>query len=1626
MKRLLNRGKTAVAMLLLVMLVAPMATPLASADSKTSARSSPDFGVTSFTLDGAGSVQDGANIYVENATHTARIVVSNTGSASGSVVVSLYHQGSSSSTKTLVSSFGPVTIAPGTSHTPIGISWTASPGNGQKLFAETFSLADPNSGNNENVISFDVRTAPRYLVGTVLGDTVPTPAAGQTEAVIPSGSTTISATVLNEGVEQITANLELHFEDTNSADTETLYSGEIFIQPGSLLNNPISGVASYTLNTGSFSFSGVWTLTASVIFNGSDGWTDTQQISVSNVRFSEYAATLSTPADRTTEPGLTTTLNFWLTNTGSQDDFFNIGITSTQGWADLTLNGGQTASFSPGVTISIQIDVTVPPTAARTDIDTVVVTLTSVNDPNTPSYSLSATTLVMAGETYVAALTMPNTAQIVVPGDEVGFNATITNDGNAQGTFQLIAGFSTASSRWDVRLGMTTTTILAEDESQTFSVNVTVPPVQMPLDQADHNREGDTLSVWVQAIPTNGGVPVTASTPLTVAPVIVVDPGLAAESINLEVQDVIDAKNGNGLELFRPMDIEVRHNLNNPLVTTVDGLIETGNMTFNPANSGGFAETDRWNASVSNESLVSMSLGTTKIGALGVQGPDGDYPLAGTITIPVVASIPNPPLIPNLVTPSVERNITITVPSIKGADIVGQGPFDVPLGEMTSIPLLLENTGNDLTSYRLSVLDDLPDGWVTSVNTTTATSDTIIDLDAEVANYPSPGNQHLRDFELKVTTDPLAEAYSIQDVNIKIEDSTSGLLIDIIPVSIRVGPYVNASLSPTNQTVNINTTLAETPLTRVYITNTGNTPTIYSLWLDDSQSGDVNFNLESPNQILVAPGYTDSVKIRLTATNDADSDGYYVSTLWVATDTGVNLSANIVANVSEQRDLRIDAPFEIGVLPGQDQVVNFTVTNSGNLEETFDVEVAVDGGWVVVPASQTMTLPIDDETQGSVTVTIPELGDGISLNDGSVHNLTIRLVDPATDLTAGMATVRMLISPMFILDIVDWQEEMLYHRYWNRTFTATVMNMGNRDVTVDLAYEVNKPGGVIESNEWSVEPNAPTSLFMPMGQNVTFSFVVKGTDISPDLGLFALLSVHLTPQDASVDGEGFLNSTLKMSRFFAPSDIDLKPDETDGPMEVNIVYSHIPIGASNAVAYELELCSAERLFNFNQAGLDESLYPWSFTLVVDATTSVPLSLDPAGCGAGSAGAESRIQLPIRDAWDTSNPLKIIVDAPNRPNIITEDGWDMTFRLFHPTENNGYTVFNESTFTFQLDVFADPSVTEVWISSGTMEEGTDATISARIRNDGTAQALFFMASLECSGSTINTQVDPIIQLGPNEEVVVSWDITSETIDWWRQSVDGTCVVQLDTEMLSKNVEGNDRYVYKDEVYSWSPGQSSSFVALIIFALVSLILARLNGQNEKFRLFSIYSGVLAFGFAFHLFNVIYWGPAVLTLAALWIWRMTWMSTDEFRLIHEDYQRARKGVSTLYADHFQALADSRRQLRIILALPVFGLLGVVLGIPPQIDTSQENLMTIAAYVVILSIGVWILVRRADSIYGTLYGRLTDIEVKAIRIERDLSDPARLLNDLANDGINLDAIFEDLPTGGELGMEEEVREDV
>jgi hypothetical protein len=72
------------------------------------------------------------------------------------------------------------------------------------------------------------------------------------------------------------------------------------------------------------------------------------------------------------------------------------------------------------------------------------------------------------------------------------------------------------------------------------------------------------------------------------------------------------------------------------------------------------------------------------------------------------------------------------------------------------------------------------------------------------------------------------------------------------------------------------------------------------------------------------------------------------------------------------------------------------------------------------------------------------------------------------------------------------------------------------------------------------------------------------------------------------------------------------------------------------------------------------------------------------------------------------------------------------------------------------------------------------------------------------------------------------------------------------------------------------------------------------------------------------------------------------------------------------------------------------------------ETNLISLVSYILISTFVVWFVLRRANKLYGSLYGKLTDIEVKATRIERDLGDPARLLNDLAMDGLDLSAILD------------------
>lgn len=1599
--------------LLVVIFMLSSMTPalMATTTEAASARSSPDFSVTSMLLDGAGSVANGSNFIVEADTQVVLIRVTNQGSAAGMANLDLVHKGSPIAAETVVNSISLGSIASGTTTNVIQMSWNATLGDGQVLFARVNSVSDANSANNERRLDLDVKN---YHAANDLSNNFPVPTGGQTVARLGYGTQYVNVSVVNEGVLPLSAVMSVVLtEVANPTNTMTLYSNTQILQAGSMLNPAVAHDLSVSFN--SAGMNGVWTMTSDVTYNGTV-YSSTETLNTTNVEFSDYISILSTPSDRTAQPGTTTTLTYVLRNIGVSSDSFSVSISSSLGWANTSCCGSNTQLLSPDAITTIQVPVTVPVTANRTEVDTVTLTLVSGG----ASFTLSGSARVMAGEFYRAEVTMPTGVTLVTPGQEVEVLVNIRNLGNVPSAFSLTSGLSVSASNWTYELSTETTSTVNENETVDVYMTVTVPPIQMPVDPTEHNRAGDVLQVWVSAQSMDGGIPNSASHQLEVRPVIVVDPGLETDVIDLTPEQVIQAGAGVGLDQILDLNVEIRHNLVTDLSETIDANLSVGDFQFTALNAGGFNEVDRWDASVSPGTITGLTLGEVELAALGIQGPADNYPLAGTLKIPITA---NPTLgtahtNSGVISSAVTRNLTINIPTVLGAEIDEDGPLNASVGITNSYDIPFRNTGNDMTSYFLSIVDDLPDAWTVSLNTSTATSNVISQLASPVAQHPAQTTDHITSFTLNVITDPLTQAGTIVPVTVRVQEVDTGVFIQSKTIPIRVGEQVGATLDPTNQTVELSVT--ENPLTRVRIFNTGNTPTTYSVWLEDPEDDQVDFVMETPDRILVGPGFSESVKVRINPFVNASSDAVHMATLWVSTGTGLNMSANITANISESQSVVVqvnpDADqdsttpgTQFAVIPGTTIDIPYTVANNGNLREDVEVNVSVEGGWEVSPDNTPFRLDIDEVDNDSVTVTVPALGGLENLANGEVRNVTFIVSDSDTGTALSTSVAQLVIAPVFDLEIVTWEDEYYFNRGMTRTISGTIENIGNRDVSVYANASILRAGLDVPSNDWRILSGSSQLLNLDLNEQVSFTLDIEFTEFEPDLSLIADLIVTIEPVDTDVTGSAMLESTLGLSRLFQETPAAIVPPESGGLIEETIVWSHIPIGAGTVANYEIELCGAVRGINPIEFNIPSENITWNFTLVAgDQEYELDLT---STCFSGSQGNESRIPLPARSPWVTNDPIQLMIRAPNTPNIISGDGYDLTFRLYHEDENNGYTQYTESTFTYDLAVYANPQVASVDYRQ--FEEGSAETVTVTVRNAGTALLVGATASITCP----NADVVPIGELqggvhrypflGPREEVEFEFEVTPHELDWWVSSESFNCTVTADAQYKLGDLEDDNTYPISDNVESASFDMFIVFGAFVGLFILSVILFSLKNQNEKFRVIGTYSGLACIGFAFHLVDMFWYGPAILLFALLWTWRMTWRVSEEFSVIHSDYQKKRQGYATLYTDHNRILKNSQSELSTIMSLPIFGFLVIVLGIPTQISTDTFNVVSLFAYVCILATGVFFIVRYANNEYGSLFFRMTQVELKAQRIELDLTDPAALLADIADEGIDLSSIL-------------------
>ena len=1599
--------------------------PLTMADE--GARSSPDFIVTSFTLDDAGSIIDGGSVVAEAATHIVRIQVQNIGLAAGQASLALYHQGTSTSGETVIDSTDLGVINAGSSSNVIVFAWAATLGPDQILKAKVSSSTDINTVNDEEQLLVDVTTDQAASVPSIID--IPEPAVGQTSVVWSKSIHDFNINVRNDGVKNFSASYDLVFTDpSNPGNTFTETSATVpIVRPGSLYDGGATP-SIVSLNFDATARTGEWAVVGTMTATGI-GWSQQVQFLDFTVVFSNFNAEVTAAQDRSVEPGQGTTLTYLVKNVGLLSDDYSIGLTSASGWVDATATPGSTATISPGVTTSVLVQVDVPNTALRTDSDLVTLTLTSTGS----SFVYTMQTTVLAGESYDVTVTMPPATVMLVPGDESPILFDVTNDGNSPSSFALTAGLTTNAIGWDLEFTHPVTGVLQAGETVSVSLGVTPPTIKNPLVSSEHNRAGDSMGVYVQAQSVLGGLPGMGSTPIEIRPVIIVDPGLPSEAIDMTVEQVLAARAGTGLEEILDLEVEVRHNLVSELTEEVDATLSLGTSVFTSDSSGGFDEASRWAIGLTPTSFPTMSLGDTELSKLTIQGPADDYPVSGQLSIPITAT-PTLGAVhqgSNVIPSAITQTLLLNVPPVLGAEGYSGGPLDAVVGEMTEFPLSLGNSGNNMTSYRLVMEDTLPENWVASFSSTTAlVSTTLVDVPANVADYPTLGDSHISDYTVVVTTDQFAPAQSIENLRIRVEELGTGTVITHYDLPIRVGEKVNADLSPATQEVNL--TAGESLTTRITVNNVGNTPADFLVWIDDTDAGEISFTMETPATLSIGAGYAETIKIRLTPSDDARADEEYKAIVWVSNpESDLLVSAEIIGNMGESHGMAISTVETMGVIPGKVETVDFEITNNGNLDEDVIVETKVNGDWVVTDANFSLSLEIDELYQGTLDITVPSVGGDDQLTNGAIYPVTIRVLKPDTYEELGTHSFNLVVAPLFMVEADEWPSKMFYHATWTRTWNVELTNTGNSDVEVSVDYTLLKGGLAAPSTDWALVSPAPETLLLPQGRATSFTFSIQSTNTEPDLTLAANLAVKFTPTDTDVEGSAEFFTDLTMNRFFEVSDTKVNPG--DGiSATYPISYSHIPNGPGVPVAYEVELCKSERLLDFSSLGQDETLHPWSFAIVVDET-EYPLDLTQE-CGSDSLGVDSRISLPTRNAYETTAPISLKVTPP-RVDILPGDGWDLTMRLYHPGENAGYTVYDDATFTYELAVFADPAIVDYGPTADVLYEGEEAKYSVSIKNKGTAIALGVSVQLDC-GSDIAVLTAPerfedgsmIPILTAGQTVDLEWTIMPDTIDWWEVRSQADCNISLTSIYAGdNNLESNDQELVVQNVQSASPGLSIAFIACIVAALVSFAFTRLASQSEKWQLGGVYAGVLSFGFAFHLGfgyevqGVPIWGPTILILNALWIWRMTWKSSEEFRLIHEDYQRARKGISTIYSDHFEALGDGRRQLTIILSIPVLGMLAIVLGLPPQLSANSQNLVVMGSYFLIIMIGVWYFLKRSDKMYGNLYGRLTDAEIKSIRIERDLGDPARLLNDLADDGLDLSSLLGPSDNGNEEMVEPE-----
>jgi len=1572
--------------------------------------------------------------------HTIRVTISNMGGSTADGILSL-------KVNNVQVDYRNVSINVGRQEFHL-MYWNATLGSGISLEAVwevDVSSTDSDSSNDQMTLSGIAVVAVEEA--SSISDSLP-----QEGSTVARGLWAGGITVINTGNQQVDVTAQLTLTSSLSGDQVPISSDTVTVIPGSLANPPTP--QNLSLSFDGTNMEGTYTLGGSILVTGTGSYSIT--VDSRTVSFIAMRASLIPANNRNLDPGAQTILNFILQNSGDETDTFSVSQSNNTDisgggtfWANVSADIYTIAdplSVAAGATEAIQVPLQVPSVAALGESVRVTITIYSISS----GYVLEASTIVMAGGLYQATITQnhsyidPTTGPgtllpavyidnfaNVTPGIHRTLDYTLNNTGTAPTQYQINVAATEPVPYWQIYSPVSITDVVMPGELRTIPVTIITPSIVMPLDPAWKIAAELQINLAIQAIPLEGGIPVTNQTTLIIDKVVEIDVEVIGGAGDISVSDFLS---GNTVR-FVDFQVQLVNNLgsgNTATQVSLDPSTDGGGTgrVYTPDASGSEAE-QRWVSTIvpSTLDIRPGEIGYGTIAIAHVANSDFPYPAAGVFSFNFKAHS-DWASFPGTISRNSTASASFEVAELSSAQLTGGPAVTGDPSTPIASTMTLKNTGNNLANFTIGYIP-IP-GWTIQVSKPAVNLlESRTNLFPLTEGPPYSDNSDTTTFTVTATPPATASADMTHELWVMVNSTETGELLAYAPVYIQLTELVSAELIPQNSTAVIDR-LGQTTI-MLQLNNTGNSNKTFNLTLEnlDKDKIQVSFaddgTVEIAKTQLVSPGGQAIVRVYALAGTDARADDD--SKFEVAVEyNGTELDrSGILVQVNPFHFIQFMVEDEYTAAPGATIPINLTMVNNGNLMETVNITASFPtetGNWTFEASASNISIepgPLEGESV-LLSITLPPLEAETILAAGVIHNVTIRVLNITDNVNIATKVISIEVLPIFAVELIESPGRIAIVPGHDRVVNYEIANAGNAPMSINLQWAVTDSDAA--EDRFAVEAIiSSTTLNLGIGESTSLTYRVSalaGDHYLPETGaldlIFTPLGIELDPiviqtpieiTRVQTDDEYYFNADSAGEYL-----CDSNPD--DRCRQIEIPWVNIPsIGYSNDadLNYTLSRISSDRLISSQWHEYAE----WSF----DIDGGMCQMADSGGEGIAVTPATANNcngpgwDLPPSTTYDLVNDgenhggtIVIQVIIPDKKSLAPGDGWDITMRLSSPTEPDSSEFWTLFTVKLRMTESSDPMIDRVAFGISS-KEGATTTLNVIVINAGNARMpIGTEVQLLCSTSpyaevtsSFTNKVVPDLEAGGN--FTASWPAELSSIPWYSTSETLQCTVSLVfQDSVFGNNASNDVFEANLEIESWAPPPvaiplgpyefnipSALLLSVLILFGSLVMLSKGMDENPNQLHGSAYLAAMAFGML-SLANIAQWATILAALSSIvFAGVIAWLSSSELQTIHDDRKKARIGSRALLEDHDKEQVNTRKELRAIISLAPYAFLPFVLITPSlTIDIGAIPLASILVFMAVSPVLVHFILRLLDRSYDRLYSELAEIELRAIKIKKIL----------------------------------------